>query len=563
MDILKGYANSDSEEDGEIGQEPRPLLLPSADVNLAPAVIGTSTRPESTVAVYDERNREIKYNPKYDELFRPEAGPSNPFKSSQQLAKKNMLTGFVEAANFSDFHFDRAMRSFDTLGYSENPSAHSGSALIGDKQKAKQTGGASLFESTKTGGEKRKRTANYDSTDIDNYTGPWAKYNDEKTVAKPDPELQKEMDEIVRKRKMNSKAGKKALEDIEQMVEETTTLHIKDDADYQGRSFMDTPMYTGANLRPDFVPDRCYPPTKQAHTYKSHTKPINAIRWFPKSAHMFLSASMDCKVKLWEVYGNHKLIRTYVGHKMPVRDVAFNNDGTEFLTASFDNYIKLWDTETGQVKNRFHTGHRAFCLKFHPDDDKQTTFVSGMHNKKILQWDTRSGEIEQDYDRHLGPVNSITFFDKNRRFCSTSDDKSIRIWEWGIPVDTKMIQNAGMHSIPVMLKAPSEKWIIGQAMNSRIVLFQLVDDKLRFARKKNFRGHNVAGYACSPDFSPDMSFVVSGDSEGKIFIWDWRSHQIVSRWKGHENVCISTLWHPHEPSRMLSAGWDGEIKQWF
>lgn len=38
--------------------------------------------------------------------------------------------------------------------------------------------------------------------------------------------------------------------------------------------------------------------------------------------------------------------------------------------------------------------------------------------------------IFKEYDRHLGIVNSLTFFDKNRRFCSTSDDKSIRIWEW-------------------------------------------------------------------------------------------------------------------------------------
>lgn len=60
---------------------------------------------------------------------------------------------------------------------------------------------------------------------------------------------------------------------------------------------MDIPQYTGVNLREDFVPDRCFPPTKQAYTYRSHTKAINAIRWFPKSAHLFLSCSMDSKVR--------------------------------------------------------------------------------------------------------------------------------------------------------------------------------------------------------------------------------------------------------------------------
>jgi pre-mRNA-processing factor 17 len=54
-----------------------------------------------------------------------------------------------------------------------------------------------------------------------------------------------------------------------------------------------------------------------------------------------------------------------------------------------------------------------------------------------------------------------------------------------------------------------EKWICGQSMDNRIVLFQLTDDKLRFARKKAFRGHNVAGYAATIDFSPEMRYNIS------------------------------------------------------
>lgn len=48
----------------------------------------------------------------------------------------------------------------------------------------------------------------------------------------------------------------------------------------------------------------------------------------------------------------------------------------------------------------------------------------------FFQWDTESGEVVQEYDRHLGAVNTITFVDENRRFVTTSDDKSLRVWEW-------------------------------------------------------------------------------------------------------------------------------------
>lgn len=40
----------------------------------------------------------------------------------------------------------------------------------------------------------------------------------------------------------------------------------------------------------------------------------------------------------------------------------------------------------------------------------------------------------QEYDYHLSAVNTITFVDEGRRFVTTSDDKTIRVWELGIPV---------------------------------------------------------------------------------------------------------------------------------
>lgn len=42
---------------------------------------------------------------------------------------------------------------------------------MGDVKKAEASGGASLFDSTKTGLEKRKRKANFDASDIEGYTG--------------------------------------------------------------------------------------------------------------------------------------------------------------------------------------------------------------------------------------------------------------------------------------------------------------------------------------------------------------------------------------------------------
>lgn len=149
-----------------------------------------------------------------------------------------------------------------------------------------------------------------------------------------------------------------------------------------------------------------------------------------------------------------------MGHSKAVRDVNFNNNGTEFLSASYDRNIKLWDTETGQCKATFSKKTIPFVVKFNPDDDKQNVFLAGCSDHKVYQFDVRSGDVTQEYDQHLGAVNTITFVDDNRRFVTTSDDKSLRVWEFDIPVIIKYIAEPDMHSMPAVAISPNRKSLL-------------------------------------------------------------------------------------------------------
>ena len=288
---------------------------------------------------------------------------------------------------------------------------------------------------------------------------------------------------------------------------------------------------------------------------------MSAIRFIPRTAHLLLSAGMEGKVKLWEVSGARRLLRTYAGHGQAVRDICFSNDGTKFLSASYDRYVRLWDTETGQCIRKFGNKRVPYCVKFHPQDSKQNLFVAGTAEKKVVCVDINSGHTVQEYDRHLGAVNSITFVEGGRRMVTTSDDKSMRVWEWDIPVEIKYIAEPGMHSMPAAAVHPSQKFMIFQSLDNQIVTYS-ASDKFRPLRKKVFKGHLIAGYACQVGFSPDGSYVLSGDSDGHVFIWDWKTARMYSKFKAHEGVCIGDEWNPYSPSRVATCGWDGLIKYW-
>ena len=162
-------------------------------------------------------------------------------------------------------------------------------------------------------------------------------------------------------------------------------------------------------LTGDYEPKN-FIPKKLIHTYSFHTKSITQIRFIPDSGHLLLSAAADSKIALWDVYHQRELLRTYSGHTKSVNDIDFNASGTQFVSASYDRFMKLWDTETGQCLNKFTTGKTPHVVRINPAIPHE--FLAGMSDKKILQYDTRSGEMVQEYDHHLGPVNTITFCDE-------------------------------------------------------------------------------------------------------------------------------------------------------
>ncbi len=151
-----------------------------------------------------------------------------------------------------------------------------------------------MFEKTKERPkDKRQRIKNNDPADIDGYLGPWAVYEGQELVSKPNEEQQKEISEILSKRKKRSRVT--ATEEDESK----STLHIKTAYDYMGRSFLHIPQDVGVNLRSETAPDKCFIPKKCVHTYSSHTKGVQKIALFPVSAHLFLTCSMDNRVKVW------------------------------------------------------------------------------------------------------------------------------------------------------------------------------------------------------------------------------------------------------------------------
>lgn len=518
--------------------------------NLAPQnslIVRQASGPDHAVVPYTAQD-----------LSRAPQGPANPFQDSDNaLKRKNVPTGHAEETYISEHTFRSLQRGGERRG---GPDARF------------QGGRAEKEEAARIRAKRQKKG---DATIVEGenaYVGPWASYKrDEYEILQDGEELgsddeYEEVEEEVEQIESGTlvSAPPQALarrQEAAESGEETSVFEGSSLHDYQGRTYMHVPQDLDIDLRKEVGSTKNYVPKKLQHTWKSHTKPIAGLRFFPGSGHLLLSGSADNTIKIWDVYHDRELLRTYNGHTKAVSDITFNATGKQFLSASYDRMMKLWDTETGQCLNRFTTGKTPHCIKFNPSPEHCNEFLAGMSDKKIIQFDTRTREIVQEYDHHLAAVNTITFVDENRRFMTTSDDKSLRAWDYNIPVPIKYIAEPHMYPMVRASAHPSGKYVAYQSSDNNIFVYGATD-KFRQNRKKVFKGHNNAGYAVDVACSPDGQFVASGDSGGYVCFWDWKTCKMWHKFQASPQAVTCIEWHPQESSKVVTAGLDGAIRYW-
>lgn len=563
MDLIIGY--SDDEGGGArasppAGAAPPPKLLDVA-VSAAPEVdtTGLALVENQAVAVGDAVHlmpasaRAVAYNLPLEQMHAPVVGPAHPSQRGGvgAAALRNHRTGHVELANLSSFAFDEQFHTFESMGYAADPagagvvkhrdvsSAGDRSVFVNAPKRQKTDKGAAKEQAQ----QQQQEQQPFDPTQPFTLTArqPWA---EKETVQ---AELTEEQKEYIAQMK-----AKKAEKEAEEGVAESSIFHGKAETDYQGRSWVEPPREQRRE------PEACFLPKRHVHSWSGHTKGVNACRFFPQLGHLLLSAGLDGKVKIWDVVRDKRCMRTYLGHSKGVRDIWFANDGRRFVSTGYDRIVRCWDTETGKVLGSYGSGKMCYTVRLHPEE--QHVLMAGTQDKKILQWDMNTGELVQEYDYHLGAVNTVTFIDNNRRFVSTSDDKTIRMWEFGIQAQAKYIADPSMHAISSAVLSPNGKWWLGQSMDNQIVTYSA--DRLKPIKKKTFKGHTVAGYACQVNLSHDGRYVISGDGEGKLYVWDWKTAKILRSLKAHEGVCMGAEWHPLDSSKVATCGWDGLVKLW-
>lgn len=542
---------------GQLGMEL--VALPMVDAAPMVDLLGVDKVQNFAIAPTDKK---LFTNPSFAALNKPLQGPVPVGQRNLDSKFRNHKCGNVEKLSMSKFSFDEQYHTFHNFGYAANPGkvVTWGDDVLESTEATHIRRDATMWDKA----VKKRRLAADDDGAEDLFAAraqptevaeQWGGFVDEACVRKQLAEEVKDREQEVARQAEEERAVEGEERETKERI--TSIFHGTKETDYAGRSWIENKV----QMPKDVDDKQCFLPKKWLHTWSGHTMGVQAIRWFPETAHLLLSAGLDSKIMIWDYHNQRKCLRTYQGHDQAVRDINFTSDGRRFYSVSYDKNVQYWDTETGQVISTFTNKKTPFCVSVHPDPSQQNVIVTGCSNKKAVQWDANSCSIVQEYDEHLGAVNSVTFCEEGRRLLTTSDDKKIFIWEYGIPVVVKYIHETTMHSVPSVCLSANKKFLIGQSMDNKIITYEAFKS-FKFQAKRQFKGHMCSGYAIQPGFSPDGRWVVSGDADGKLWFWDWQKMKNYRVLKAHDGVCIGVLWHPLQTSRVVSCGWDGAIKLW-
>mmetsp|Transcript_24662 Transcript_24662/g.33817 ORF Transcript_24662/g.33817 Transcript_24662/m.33817 type:complete len:608 (-) Transcript_24662:351-2174(-) len=606
MELLQNYGSDDEEASVPDNMEHLKAKMIARPLQSAPHILGAL--PESmrskalTLSAGGSKpgynpGAMMKHNPTAMEMNMPVSGPKHPFHRSgsfmPHLGAAAHANGYIAPEYVAPWAFEEQFHTYNNFGYavdtegevcgsvkkSEEASHNSVSTMRPEKRKRAKKGDDKSDGATMKAAKAEAMRELELGAEVD---GPWSsmpdepedellatieKENDDKREAKAEERRRKEAEFDVNadldrrdERKISHLLPARHTMDTKP-VDATSTYHGKKGSqkDYQGRPWIEPPHGMKALDSADDA-HQSFIPKKLINRYTGHTKGVQAIRWFPGTGHLLLSAGLDGKVKIWDSHNERRVRRTYNGHSLGVRDVNFTNDGKFFISSSFDRFMRYWDTETGQAVLTLTNRKVPYQCQFHPSEQNLCLMASS--DNRLWTWDMRTGQTVQEYNHHIKAVNSLLFCDDGRRFVSTSDDKKVLVWEWNIPVPMKYISDPSMHSIPTTALHPWHAHWVAQSLENEIHVYA-ARDRFRRIRKKVFRGHLNAGYACQITFSPNGKYMASGDGEGRLYLWDWKSCKQLRRFRCHDDgPCIDAQWHPLEPSWIATAGWDGVIKLW-
>lgn len=293
---------------------------------------------------------------------------------------------------------------------------------------------------------------------------------------------------------------------------------------------------------------------------------VQQLRWAPPAyGHLLFSGDLGGQCRLWNS-ATRQLLATFAAHTQPIKSLEVTSNAAIMSTGSVDGTVAMWDVEAGACTHVLTNPDGLPVVQHVHHPSQEAHLLLAAVDKKVVLYDVRvaCNRYQREYAGHMGTIFNLTLLSDGTKMLTTSEDKTLRTWDYRSPVQIKQFADAAMHAITHVLHHPTEtEFLAAQSLNNKVIVFR--DDgggRLRLLHDREFTGHTISGTRCQLSFSHDGRYLSSGDISGKLYVWDWATKKLEKSFKAHAQMLTSHLWHPIEPTKVVTAAWDGHINSW-
>ncbi len=226
-----------------------------------------------------------------------------------------------------------------------------------------------------------------------------------------------------------------------------------------------------------------------------HYRGVTAVTMMP-NGRFALSASQDMTIRLWDLV-TRSCIWIGRGHEDLVLALAVSSDGRLLVSGSQDMTIRTWNSATGKSQwiGRGHTD-RVTAVAVTPNG---RFIISGSRDKTLRLWSVASGKTIWVTEKHASAVTAVIISPDGRYVLSGHDEENLYLWD-------------------ITTGKRVERKYYGASL-----------EQLGF----------VTGSTTSLAISADGQFVVSGNRDTSVRLWNFQSGEIIRAYTGHERAVTS------------------------
>ena len=155
---------------------------------------------------------------------------------------------------------------------------------------------------------------------------------------------------------------------------------------------------------------------------------------------------------------------------------------------------------------------------------------------------------------HSGSINSISYSPDGAYLASSSDDKTIKLWE----VETgRLLRTLTGHTDDVYSVAysPDEKYVASSSSDETIKIWEVATGNCI----KTLTGHT--SYVRSVSYSPDGKYLASGSWDETVKLWEVATGECIKTFEGH-NSYINSVCYSSNGVYLASGAYDNTIRLW-